>query len=416
MWAATRDAPGEANGLCTQCHRDGGLAGRMKNAATAHPTGPKVRPTTRMTVAALPLYNERGSVAVEGFVACASCHDAHADSAKSPGMLRIAGPTSDLCTTCHAADAAMAGGAHDARGKKTFGGEKHAEDLCASCHRPHGDDAAKQGFAFLPTAGLPRADGACVACHPKQAGSVREPLALGRLLHPTTVPAKHAAEGAGLPLLDAAGGGRSMGCKTCHDPHARAGTAKLARVEPGATAAAMCVRCHKEAEPLPRSMHATDALQVSGGPTCGPCHATHAVEGSQKRLLWAKGAGSDSPDPDLRCLTCHATNPSGREILVQHPADAIKTMPWSTTRPSTRPVVAEIHCVTCHTTHGEAAAHAIPALPERRAARPMVRQETTRQCAYCHGPAAPRLLLYWHQIDKRNKENPLRGNALPDSQ
>jgi predicted CXXCH cytochrome family protein len=417
MWAATRDPPADANGLCTQCHRDGGLAVRTKNAVTSHPTGPNVRPTTRTTVAALPLFNEQGAVAADGFVACASCHDAHANSAKRKGLMRVPGPTSALCTTCHVDNAAMASGAHDARGKKTFGVAGPAEDLCTSCHRPHGDDATKQGFAFVPTAGLPRSDAACVACHPKQAVGPSESPAPGTLLHPTTVPTKHAAQSAGLPLPKTTGAGSSIGCKTCHNPHARADAPKLARVEAGATPAAMCVRCHNEAEPLPRSMHAADALKVSGGgPTCGPCHATHAVEGSQKHLLWARGAVAESADPDLRCLTCHTTSSTGREILVQHPADAIKLMPWSTTQPSTRPVAAEIHCVTCHTTHGDPAAHAIPDLPTRRAARPMVRPDPARQCAYCHGAAAPRVLLYWHQTDKRNKENPLRGNPLPDSQ
>jgi predicted CXXCH cytochrome family protein len=310
----------------------------------------------------------------------------------------------------------MAGGAHDARGKKTFPIDEKAEDLCTSCHRPHADDAAKQGFAFIPTGGMPRADGACVACHPKQQPEAKEPLTIGQLIHPTTLSAKNAAEGAGLPLLHTADARGSIGCKTCHDPHARAGTPKLARVDAGAATSTLCVRCHKAAEPLPRSMHAVEALQVRDAQTCGPCHATHAVAESQRTLLWsAKDLGVEASNPDMRCLACHAVDPPDRQILVQHPREPLARLPWSTTRPAT-PVSSDIRCATCHVTHGDPSAHVLSDLAGRRAARPMLRADIARQCAYCHGSAAPRMFLYWHETDRRNKENPLPRNKVRNSQ
>jgi predicted CXXCH cytochrome family protein len=415
MWVATRASPVSADGLCTQCHSERGPAGRMARAVTGHPTGPKVRPTTQAS-AALPLFNERGGVAPDGFVACASCHNPHADSEKAPALLRVQEPPSNLCTKCHAASAAMAGGPHDTRGTVTVSVDGKAEDLCISCHRPHSDDAAKQGFAFVPTPGMPRADGACVACHPKQQPGNKEPLTVGQLIHPTTLPAKHeAADGAGLPLLHTAEVRNSIGCKTCHDPHARAGTPKLTRVQAGAATASLCVRCHKAAEPLSRSMHAAEALQAKDSQTCAPCHATHAVANSQKALLWsARDLGVESSNPDMRCVACHTPDPPGRQILVQHPREPLKAVPWSTKRPSTP--ISDIHCGTCHLAHGEPSAHAVSDLAARRAARPMMRTDGSRQCAYCHGSAAPRVFLYWHETDRRNKENPLPRNKAPNSQ
>jgi predicted CXXCH cytochrome family protein len=418
MWVGTKDAPSDADGLCTQCHREGGLAGKMARSVSAQPTGPKVRPTTRGG-AGLPLFNDSGSVAADGFVACASCHDPHADSGTRAGMLRVAGATSGLCAKCHAANAAMAGGPHDARGKKGFPVDGPTEDLCTSCHRPHGEDAGKQGFAFSPVAGMARADGACGACHAKQAWGGEGPVVPGRSMHPTAVPAKHAGEAAGLPLLAGRGGEWSMGCKTCHDPHAISGTPKLARVKPGETVAAVCVRCHDQATPLPRGMHAADALAARKGPVtmaCGPCHATHAVERSERTLMWvAQAKGWDTSDADQRCLSCHDANPPGRRIIVKHPSEPLATLPWSTTQPS-KPVAAEIRCSTCHVTHGEPSAHAVADLGARREARPMLRPDVDRQCAYCPGQAAPALLLHWHAPEKRAKVNPLSGNKAPVSQ
>jgi predicted CXXCH cytochrome family protein len=420
MWVATKESPGTPDELCTQCHREGGLAGRMPGAAFGHPTGPKARPTTRAALP-LPLFNNGGSIVSDGFVACASCHDPHGDTGKRPTMLRAGGATSELCTTCHAANAAMTGGPHDLRGKKDVPAGDAPPDLCTSCHRPHADDPVKQRLAFAPAAGMPRPDGACVACHAKQGWGNEELPPAGRSLHPTALPAKHAGSEAGLPLLVGADGEKSLACKTCHDPHARVGTPKMARATSGATMADVCVRCHKAAEPLPRGMHADDALQSRNPPaaatTCGPCHATHAVEGSQRRLLWAaKAKGWDTSDPDQRCLSCHEINPPGRRMVVSHPAEPLAVVPWADGTEKGKAVPAEIRCSTCHTTHGEPSARSVPDLDARRAARPMLRPDVARQCAYCHGQAAPQLLLYWHAPDRRTKLNPLPVAKPPDSQ
>jgi predicted CXXCH cytochrome family protein len=414
MWVATKDLPGSPNELCTACHRAGALALKTPGFAFNHPTGPTARPTSRPT-ATLPLFNDKASIDADGYVACASCHNPHADSNKDKAMLRTPSPVSNLCTQCHADNAAMAGGPHDARGKKDFPIDKHSEDLCTSCHRPHSDDAIRQRYTFLPAANLARPDGACVACHPKQTWSSDDAPVLGRSLHPATMPAQHASTSSGLPLLDAADRGKQIACKTCHNPHASPATPKLTHVNSGQPASALCDRCHTPAESLARSMHAPDALRAKdhppGAATCGPCHATHAVEGSQKQLLWAnKVLGWDLADPDQRCMSCHETNPPGRRILIQHPADPVRTFPWSTTRPATAPVAAAVGCAACHLTHGEPSARAESDLNARRAARPMIRPDVVRQCANCHGPAANQLFLYWHTPAKRAKAHLLPGN------
>jgi predicted CXXCH cytochrome family protein len=418
MWVATTQPPSTPDALCTQCHREGGLAGKMPRTRTAHPTGPKVRPTTRATVA-LPLYNTNGSQSANGAVACASCHDAHADSSRSASMLRVSGPASELCAKCHGENATMAGGPHDARGRKDFPNTGPTDDLCTSCHRPHGDDPAKQGFAFVPTRDLRKADAACVTCHAQQAWTTDDPPARGRSLHPTTVPSQHAAVAADLPLIDTGNGNASIACKTCHDPHAPAGTPKLVRFATRQTTATLCVRCHPAVEPLERSMHATDAVRPTTrhtATTCGPCHAVHAVDGSRRALLWATAAtGWDTSDPDQRCLACHQTSAPGLRLALTHPPEPVTTLPWSTTRPS-QPAPADIHCATCHVTHGEPTAPGLADLNARRAARPMLRPDVARQCAYCHGQAAPGLLLHWHAPEKRSRLSPLSETKVPDSQ
>jgi hypothetical protein len=166
-------------------------------------------------------------------------------------------------------------------------------------------------------------------------------------------------------------------------------------------------------------MHAPDALKLkdpAAAPACAPCHATHAVKGSQPKLLWvAQEAGPLGANPDDRCLSCHASTQAGREIVVQHPVDPVRTLPWSTTRPS-NPVPAEVHCTTCHAPHGNPAAPGPHDLTARRAARPMVRGDVAQQCAFCHGQTASRLFLYWHEPPKRNKfKTPGRKGVL-DSQ
>ena len=132
--------------------------------------------------------------------------------------------------------------------------------------------------------------------------------------------------------------------------------------------------------------------------------------------MWvAKGKGWDTADPDQRCLSCHETNPLGRRMIVAHPREPLATLPWSTSQPG-KPVAADIRCSTCHVTHGEKSAPAQPDLDIRRAGRPMLRPDVDRQCAFCHGQAAPSLLLYWHAPQARPKVNPLPGPKAADSQ
>jgi predicted CXXCH cytochrome family protein len=438
LWAATKDKPKGPDDLCLQCHRQDGLAHDKPAFAFNHPTGPTARKTAQ--TGGLPLFNEHARVDKAGFVSCASCHDPHANSTSQKQMLRVGGPVSTLCTTCHADHANMAKGPHDSAGKTNWPVKSGQSDLCTTCHTPHSNDPERQRFTFAPATGFARSDGTCVACHEKSAWAPnakqvgdddQEKIPIGRAMHPTTLPkAGHAGTAkSALPLLASKPGGPadSIGCRTCHNPHANArATPYLTRTAPGQPAQALCTQCHTEAAPLPGSMHAADALAQHAASfverglkspadakaqACAPCHSTHALEGSQKPFLWAaKSSTRSASEADNRCLSCHESPSaeSSRVLLVKHPEEPLRARKWATTGPakysSPDDDPSQIHCATCHITHGDpqtAADLETADLNTRRAARPMLRKGVSEQCAQCHGIDASRNFLYWHDPAKR---------------
>ena len=77
------------------------------------------------------------------------------------------------------------------------------------------------------------------------------------------------------------------------------------------------------------------------GPTCGPCHAVHAIEGSDRPRLWAaRRTTFGNTDVDRRCLGCHG--PGGgakRPEIFQHPEAAFASLKYAVDQPvATDPV------------------------------------------------------------------------------
>jgi predicted CXXCH cytochrome family protein len=427
MWAGTSQSPRNPDDLCVQCHRTDSLAREKPVAAFNHPTGEKVKPTTRPG-AAVRFFNAKGHSDPAGFVACASCHDPHGGIAKQPAMLRVASPASNLCAQCHPQNMSLASGPHDARANKKWPAANASTDLCTSCHQPHSNDVAKGRFTVVTAAGMPRADAACVACHPASAWAATETAAPGRAMHPTTLPTTMPT---GLKLTGAVlvssidPSKQAIGCQSCHNPHAPPAAPKLLRVATGQTASSLCTTCHTDANGLAQGMHATDALEaslssktnhgtkVTTRPTdraCSPCHATHAVQASQRTKLWSLELPPGRLDSDARCLSCHQENANpNRTLVIKHPEAPLRTLKWAKSPAATASAAdGKLHCNVCHSAHGpqqaENAATADktpPALDLRRAAKPMVRADVGQECKYCHGPDTTKLLLYWHVPQNR---------------
>jgi predicted CXXCH cytochrome family protein len=189
MWAATKQAPTKPDDLCVSCHQAGGLASNKPAPLLSHPTGPAVTPKTKLTSmsaagANLPLFDREGHRAETGFMACSSCHDPHADAARTRSLLRVNGPPSATCVQCHGEKGQLAGSPHDgrtkpaawpttapssAKGANASAATAGEADLCMSCHRAHGKDPAGGLWAVPPSLTASKqasaADRVCLACH-----------------------------------------------------------------------------------------------------------------------------------------------------------------------------------------------------------------------------------------------------------
>lgn len=422
MWVATKDAPQNPDQLCTICHSKGGLGEAKPVSLLSHPTG-QAAPGDKATVpASLPLFDSQSHVTNKGFVACGSCHDPHIDKARSANMLRGAGNPLGLCIQCHQAQAALRGGPHD-RATKPSAWPKDIPggDLCLACHRPHSDDRAKGLWTVASAAGASPSDAVCVSCHASATwvAGISAP-AMGQVLHPRTI--NGSLDVGGLPVLPAPrpGAMAALECKTCHDPHAER-MGHLLRKTQSPEQAGVCFVCHPNSSSISRSLHGASMAESLKSDTqaCGPCHAVHAVKGSQIANLWAAGLNAAGKDVSQQeCLACHgAAGPAKVANVVQHPDVMVPPTPRieSITAVGPRGIMPRdrITCITCHLPHGRLqtgvlAAGTQPSLAALRASKPMVRMDVSGQvCAMCHGFDAARRFLYYHKPKMR------QGGALP---
>ena len=445
IWIATKNVPANAADTCVQCHNKTGLAAKHPAHLFSHPTG-VMSPATRPSAIPLPLYDAAGQrVESHGLVQCASCHNPHADSRKSSLMLRVPGNTSDLCLRCHAGKSTLFGGIHDSMTNPAWPGTGAGKDLCMACHRAHSDDPTRKLWAMAPASGVATADGVCIACHQKNrwaqseasADAADPPANVGAMMHPQIMPTARAGSDLDaeaiptvgectLPLVPAIGAQSRtrIGCETCHNPHAGRGERSLLRSPDPSRPEKVCFQCHKSEATLDHSMHAKNVLARSLGTVdskllCAPCHAVHAVEGSQKDKLWASRLDISAATPnEQRCLGCHDDQTARRPAIPAHPTVVFGLLKWSATRPSSPPqylpTERSIPCGVCHLPHGNKSSGVIPVLAAgtnlspgqlidlRGATKPMMRPGVAHDmCATCHGGEADRVFLYYHHPQER---------------
>jgi len=481
LWAATPAKPKSPDDLCIQCHRSGGLASKTPASAFSHTTGPRTTPTTQ-PASGLPLFDEHAHRSNRGFVTCASCHDPHLSRSQSRFLLRAGpdAPTSSLCVQCHPQQQMLAKGPHDAAATTKIWPahvEVTEQDTCMACHRAHGNDPKSKLWTVTPTAGLDGTDAVCVTCHlanrpatPEDAATLKPTVVAvaiqfsptsaparksesddgllpqdiyakadprpaigtttpaiarpagpatrpGLLLHPTTFPAgsRIAAASGQLPLLSA----DSIGCRTCHNPHAAPGTPYLLRTPSSAPPQQLCLTCHNEQQPLaftPHQIEPPPGVNAANSAACSPCHAVHATPGSVKPLLWAAPLNPTAAnESDRRCLGCHTPGSSAKAPpMFEHPPAALESVPYAlrarggNNAPDGN-ALSPITCLTCHLPHGKQVPN-ITALanamrdpkPLVAASKPLLRNDVARTlCTTCHGPDSPRVFLYYHRPAER---------------
>jgi predicted CXXCH cytochrome family protein len=402
MMIATKTPSADSDDFCVQCHSPDGLAAAKPAPQFGHPTGPEV--AAEVVDDKLPLFDDRGHRAEDGFVACASCHNPHADPDKSPNMLRVKTPTSGLCVTCHTEQALLVGSSHDSRTapKKWPETARKGNHLCLACHQAHSDDPAQELWTIAPAEADEPIDGVCLACH-TNANWVGEDDVhkSGATLHP------------------------EIECITCHDPHgAPDGPRHFLRSEDPTKLASVCADCHEQAETINASLHSQHGLRSYGesGEACGPCHTVHAREGSSAKHLWAGPPPAGKPAPGTeRCLGCHGAKGKATRIpWVNHPVVALPNI----NDPETAgflPLVNEqevtdsngrIGCITCHMPHGRPSDLELPEIDldqisedQLRALRPTLRPYTAPNlCSSCHGFEGIFRYLYYHDPQKRREQ------------
>jgi len=235
----------------------------------------------------MPAMSSRHPVADGGFY-CTLCHDPHATSSDSPGLLRAwdpatggyvqggsgATPGNGYCWTCHGPSSnrrvnyyvngyySRTGGDH----KTLLEGTPHASIpttgstiACLACHASHGSATSllvKVGeVEGAPVTGNDQS--LCIACHASASGGgYSGGVAYGMTKH-SSVPVSSVAA-TGRPTSDSMAGS----CQNCHDPHGGVGGQYLR-----ASGSDLCHGCHDVAGlsyPADYSYQGTAAYGASG--------------------------------------------------------------------------------------------------------------------------------------------------------
>ncbi len=399
---AAAPGPGDPTGTCQTCHR-GGECGQAKLAGGAtHPQ-----------------------------TACTGCHDPHE---RSHGQF-LARPVADLCQTCHADAARLVGGPHDlTRFLRGGPGATAPAALtptaaalaqhgpCLPCHVPHGGARADL-FRVGGAEPVGNHDDVCLSCHADTAWQADSPVAA---LHPQRINPEASRVNLALVPTDETGALR-LGCRTCHDPHAGAQPAHLARVAPGEPGQALCLSCHVEKQYIRHTGHSAEKLAAVGfeADSCRPCHAMHArPDGTWGQMLsprFLEGRCDDVPELEgescLPCMACHrAGGPAPLRRFIAHPKMVMMniTQPGE---PGHLPLFGpdgredpqgQVVCRTCHLSHGRLDLLKVldqnpDFTPEQQhAVRAQVRPFVAPNvCTACHGAAARNKFLFFHDARVR---------------
>lgn len=431
LWGATEDPPGEPNALCTNCHRDGGLAGRLPQTLLRHPTGERATEAASMTQE-LPMFDLQGHHSADGTMACGTCHDPHGDSQTMPSLLRR-GPTSDLCSECHTDYARLAGGLHDMMVHPAEWPETSQEsaDQCMACHRGHSNDPQWGLWAVMPAPEYAMSDGICLSCHEhvEWGGHGTAPAQPEPATQPAEEDIEHMVHG--LPLVPTGPGKRSgaIGCKTCHDPHAPPDAEPhLLRAAATHDPGAMCLACHQELQYIGLSLHNREMMQQFAEQTdakpermlqCGPCHSVHTPDLATQPL---PGRFAHLPQDVQRCVSCHRPGGGATPVRIVEHFGPLQNVTEPHT-PGFMPLVNDqgqigrsgrIACITCHPPHGRPPGPAFPAVDPKqitseklRAMMPMITEYSPPNlCSSCHGFDGLIRFLYWHRPERRAMERP----------
>lgn len=424
LWVATDTAPQTPDDYCLECHRADGLAAAKPESMFHHPTGPRTLAAAEQLTSTLPRFDATCKRNEAGFVACASCHDPHANSNTSPAMLNRGPSASALCTDCHVDPAHLAGGIHDinVHPDKWPAEARQRDDLCLSCHRAHSNDPEQKLWTVTLAKTTAEGDAACLACHSHlEWASAHGAAAPGTTIHPRT-PATN--EPHDLPLVTS-GPGKTpdlIGCKTCHNPHGPMnGPAHLLRGDDPHDPAEMCMRCHSDVRHIGQSMHGAAFIAASRpadgmmSPNCSPCHAVHSEPGLP---MIGPGSAADAdaalPPGVADCLACHSNDDNANRVTyVAHP-----TLPMQNADPPGSPgfmplvddtgkpgETGRMACVTCHAPHGRPTGGGYEAVDPESITRaelqqmmPMLRPYVAPNlCSSCHGFEGLSRFLYYHR-------------------
>lgn len=380
-------AIGDEPGQCTTCHQAGQCAENKALGAINHPS-----------------------------LRCTECHNPH--ETRFPAFLHA--PPAELCLQCHSDKAGLVGGKHDSGGDATWcaAAEDASGDACLSCHRPHGDE--RHGlYRVAPAAGSADGDGACLGCHAAVASGSASTI---ELLHPAArMSHEHSA---GLPLSHAADGLSQVGCRTCHDPHAPAGTNAMLRLA-GNRGYDLCVACHSDMRQIVLTSHSPQSLAANrmDSAACAPCHQVHGDARSvSAHRLWpdslcadpaasAEWTGGGRNADDTYCLGCHRDGGAVRRpAIASHPdvamfAPAVGGASLPLFSNGEHDMLGTIACRTCHDPHGRGTDSPMPLSIEAAeilGKHPQVRAFVPpNTCTNCHGVDALRRFLYFHDADRR---------------
>jgi predicted CXXCH cytochrome family protein len=384
-----------------------------------HPVGPTTRPVPAELL-------HTGDESARNEVTCLVCHRAH--GADQQALLEVPGPPANLCRPCHPSQEAVRAGPHDlAKDPRAWPAASAATgDVCLACHRIHGT-GQMGGFRMGLARGSPSTNAPCLPCHPGAAPGAEGEMSL---VHPGLVAAASPVA-AGLPVTAAGPGQVTVGCGTCHDPHASgAGQetgALLLRAPAGGTPDGLCLACHKEAAGIHATDHGPLKLKTAGFEAvtgCRPCHLVHADERAIVRpLLWSAPLAAQatwSPldlAADRYCVCCHrGRGPAAVPPVSTHPT----VLMFNVTGPDQRGFLplfgpadqvspfGSLSCRTCHLAHGRGSPTALrleaeaPGAAATQAGLWYLRTFTHESlCVNCHGVEALRRFLFFHDLQRR---------------
>lgn len=160
-WKLEAGAQGTLNDRkCSPCHGPPEFGARPRSGPQSHPVNAPL--PREMNAKGLKLFTATGAPDGRTY-ACSTCHNIHGEMTEVGGrtekFLRKNASDGGLCATCHEANAAVAGTAHD-----VAGGEKPLGP-CSPCHMVHGAGSVGKLWGLEPfPEGLNR-NRLCKSCH-----------------------------------------------------------------------------------------------------------------------------------------------------------------------------------------------------------------------------------------------------------